>query len=132
MTARPAVKAYQHEAARLDPAELHVAGKTIRQDAGLVLGPLAVRFSATDYEFSPTASPAPTPFADVLDTASVTTELADVLPPAKAAPSLLPPVLAAASYTREGGRVQKRAWIRERRRGAAPDPAGTTSRSGAS
>ena len=131
MAAPLAAKAYQQEAARLDPAELHVANKTIRHEAGLTLGPLSVRLTVTDYEFAPPAPPAPTPFGDVFDTAAAATELGDALPPQAAPASVLPPALAAASYA-GGGRPQLRVrpasrWrLRERRRGVLPPAAATT------
>ena len=105
MAAPLAAKAYQQEAARLDPAELHVANKTIRHEAGLTLGPLSVRLTVTDYEFAPPAPPAPTPFGDVFDTAAAATELGDALPPQAAPASVLPPALVQPAIQQETASV---------------------------
>ena len=76
--ATSALGAYQREAGRFAASTPRVGGKVITSDVGVSLGPFAVRYSATDYEFdlSGIASQQQS-FADALDAAATTQQLAD-------------------------------------------------------
>lgn len=78
------IGAYQREATRLAATTPRVGGKVVSHDATVSFGPFSVSYSAKDYEFdlsgvtAQTAqAAATTSFADALDAAATTQQLAE-------------------------------------------------------